>query len=172
VDVGAHLDEVVAGQLIEGENRVISGSVICGRKAQGDKEGYLGRFDNVVSCLPEDRERVFLGWLGAGNDKFSTVRAYLAGLLGNNKKFDFTTTTNGSHRAMVPIGMFERVMPLDVMPTFLLRALLSADLERAEKLGALELVEEDLALCSFVSPGKEDYGKVLRQRLTTIWKEG
>lgn len=170
--VGAHLDELVAGQLQDGENRVISGSVICGRKAQGEQEGYLGRFDQQVSCLAEDRERVFLGWLAPGGNMFSTARAYLAGMLGNNKKFAFTTTTNGSHRAMVPIGMFERVMPLDIMPTFLLRALLSGDLERAEKLGALELVEEDLALCSFVSPGKEDYGKVLRERLTTIWKEG
>ncbi len=89
-----------------------------------------------------------------------------------NKKYPMTTTSHGSHRAMVPIGMFERVMPLDVMPTFLLRALLSADLENAEKLGALELDEEDLGLCSFVSPGKEDYGKHLRKLLTTIWKEG
>ena len=83
-----------------------------------------------------------------------------------------TTTTNGSHRAMVPIGMFERVMPLDIMPTFLLRSLLVSDIERSEELGCLELHEEDLALCSFVSPGKEDYGKALRTVLTDIWQEG
>ena len=83
-----------------------------------------------------------------------------------------TTTTNGSHRAMVPIGVFERVMPLDVMPTFLLRSLLVGDVERAEELGCLELHEEDLALCSFVSPGKEDYGVALRNVLTDIWQEG
>ena len=73
---------------------------------------------------------------------------------------------------MVPIGMFERVMPLDIMPTFLLRSLLVGDLERAEQLGCLELHEEDLALCSFVSPGKESYGKALRNVLTEIWQEG
>ena len=89
-----------------------------------------------------------------------------------SKEYDFNTTTNGSHRAMVPIGMFEKVMPLDIMPTFLLRSLVVDDVGQAEKLGALELVEEDLALCSFVSPGKEDFGVALRRNLTDIWKEG
>ncbi len=73
---------------------------------------------------------------------------------------------------MVPIGMFERVMPLDIMPTFLLRALVVGDVENAEALGALELGEEDLALCNFVAPGKEDFGKALRSVLDDIWKEG
>ena len=73
---------------------------------------------------------------------------------------------------MVPIGMFERVMPLDILPTFLLRALVVGDLERAEQLGCLELDEEDLALCTFVSPGKTDFGQALRETLTSIWTEG
>ena len=73
---------------------------------------------------------------------------------------------------MVPIGMYERIMPLDIIPTFLLRALEIGDLERAEKLGALELDEEDLALCSFVCPGKQDYGEHLRKVLDQIHKEG
>jgi len=81
------------------------------------------------------------------------------------------TSTQGGHRAMVPIGSFERVMPLDLMPTFLLRALLMGQDERAEKLGALELDEEDLALCTFVCPGKSEYGPLLRQALTRIEKE-
>ena len=141
--------------------------------ASGDIHGYVGRYHAQVSCLAEDRERVFLGWLSPGFGKFSTIRAFASGLLGLNKsKRDFTTTTNGSHRAMVPIGMFERVMPLDIMPTFLLRALSAGDLERAESLGCLELDEEDLALCTFVAPGKEDFGKALRKSLDEIWKEG
>ena len=90
----------------------------------------------------------------------------------SGKLFDFTTSTNGEHREMVPIGMYERVMPLDVMPTFLLRALEIGDLDNAEKLGALELDAEDLSLCSFVCPGKADHGSHLRQALFTIWKEG
>ena len=88
------------------------------------------------------------------------------------KRFNFTTTTNGSPRAMVPIGTYERVMPLDIMPTFLLRSLLVDDTDRAVQLGALELDEEDLALCTFVDPGKADYGVVLRKNLTEIEKEG
>ncbi|MBH23013.1 MAG: NADH:ubiquinone reductase (Na(+)-transporting) subunit A [Myxococcales bacterium] len=170
--LGASTAELTAGALQGGENRIVSGSVLSGHKAQGDVFGYIGRYHQTVSCLAEDRERVFLGWLGPGMDKFSTARAFLSGIFGMGKKFNFTTTTHGSHRAMVPIGMFERVMPLDVMPTFLLRALIAGDLEQSEKLGCLELDEEDLGLCSFVSPGKEDYGVILRKRLTTIWKEG
>ena len=114
---------------------------------------------------------MFLGWLGLGSKKYSTIRAFASKWLGV-KNVDFTTTTHGSHRAMVPIGMFERVMPLDMMPTFLLRALEADDLERAEQLGCLELDEEDLALCTFVSPGKADFGRSLRRNLETIWKEG
>jgi len=92
--------------------------------------------------------------------------------LNRARKFDFTTSTNGSPRAMVPVGSFERVMPLDVMPTFLLRALLSGDTDTAQALGALELDEEDLGLCTFVCPGKTEYGPLLRETLTTIERDG
>jgi Na+-transporting NADH:ubiquinone oxidoreductase subunit A len=88
------------------------------------------------------------------------------------KDIDMTTTTHGSHRAMVPIGSFERVMPLDIMPTFLLRALDVDDVENAEALGCLELGEEDLALCSFVAAGKTDFGAALRRNLDILWTEG
>ncbi|MGB0641332.1 MAG: NADH:ubiquinone reductase (Na(+)-transporting) subunit A, partial [Myxococcota bacterium] len=169
--LGASIDQLVSGETGEGEIRVVSGSVIGGRQAMGEQEGFLGRYDMQISVLTENREREFLGWLKPGGNIYSTVRAFVSAL-SPNKTYDMTTTTNGSHRAMVPIGMFERVMPLDIMPTFLLRSLLVDDVERAEKLGALELAEEDLALCSFVSPGKEDYGVALRRNLTDIWKEG
>ena len=169
--LGADLAALVAGELQDGENRVVSGSVLSGRK-MAEITGFLGRYHQQVSVIAEDRERVFLGWLKPGLDKFSVVRAFAGGLLGKKSGYTFTTTTHGSHRAMVPIGMYEKVMPLDIMPTFLLRALLMGDLDRAEALGALELDEEDLGLCCFVSPGKEDYAVALRRSLTTIWKEG
>ncbi len=170
--VGASITELTQGELAEDvETRAISGSVLCGNNAQDSEFAYLNRYDNQISCLQEDRERVFFGWLAPGDDKFSVVRAFVSALL-PDRKFPFTTTTNGSHRAMVPIGTFERLMPLDIMPTFLLRSLLVGDLEQAEKLGCLELHEEDLALCSFASPGKEDFGKALRSVLTEIWQEG
>jgi Na+-transporting NADH:ubiquinone oxidoreductase subunit A len=102
---------------------------------------------------------------------FSTIPIYLSRLFGV-KSFDFTTSTNGSPRSMVPIGTFERVMPMDILPTFLLRSMMVGDLERAEELGVLELAEEDLALCTFVCPGKTNYGPILRRNLELIEKEG
>ena len=88
------------------------------------------------------------------------------------RRFAFSTSTNGSRRAIVPVGLYERVMPMDLLPTPLLRALVMRDVERAEELGCLELDEEDLALCSFVCPSKLDYGAALPAVLTTIETEG
>lgn len=171
--LGASVTELTAGELAPGENRVISGSVLAGRKAVGDEHGFLGRYHNQVSALQEGRQRELLGWLAPGAGKYSTIPIYL-GFLGKllGKRFNFTTTTNGSPRAMVPIGMYERVMPLDIMPTFLLRSLIVGDTDRAVQLGALELDEEDLALCTFVDPGKTDFGVILRKNLSEIEKEG
>jgi Na+-transporting NADH:ubiquinone oxidoreductase subunit A len=182
--LGAAIDPLVEGKLVtsrpaqghEGglepvENRVISGSVLTGRKAMGDVHGYLGRYHLQISALREGRERELFGWLKPGADMFSTSGAYVSSLT-PGKTFDFSTALNGSHRHMVPLGMYERVFPFDILPTFLLRALLVKDLARAEELGVLELDEEDVALCTFVCPGKQDYGPILRDNLETIWKEG
>ncbi len=174
---GAALDELIAAGDLKGDPgpddyRLISGSVLSGKRASDNAFGFLGRYHVQVSVLSEDRERVFLGWLGPGGDKYSTIPTFISKFLGGGRKFDFTTTTHGSPRAMVPIGMYERVMPMDILPTFLLRSLIVGDVEQAEKLGALELDEEDLALCTFVCPGKTNYGPILRANLDTIEKEG
>ena len=170
--LGAAIDELVtASELEQVENRVISGSVLSGRKAMGEIHGYLGRYHLQISALREGRERVMFGWLFPGFDMYSTSGAFAASLT-PGKKFDLTTATHGSHRHMVPLGMYERVFPFDILPTFLLRAILMKDTGRAEELGVLELDEEDVALCTFVCPGKQDYGPVLRDNLDTIWKEG
>jgi Na+-transporting NADH:ubiquinone oxidoreductase subunit A len=169
---GAAVGPLVEGELIDGEVRVVSGSVLNGRATTDERTDFLGRYHQQISCLAEGRRRRFIGWMMPGFDRYSTISAYTGSLRGRSHRFDLDTSTNGGHRAMVPIGMFERVMPLDIMPTFLLRSLLVDDLERAEALGCLELDEEDLALCTFVSPGKEDYGPALRRNLTEIWKEG
>jgi Na+-transporting NADH:ubiquinone oxidoreductase subunit A len=137
----------------------------------GEIHGYLGRYHQQISALREGRERVFLGWLAPGVDMYSTSGAYVSSLF-PSKKFDLTTAVHGSHRHMVPLGMYERVFPFDILPTFLLRAILVKDVGRAEELGVLELDEEDVALCTFVCPGKQDYGPILRENLETIWKEG
>ena len=150
--VGASLDELTEGELKEGEQRILSGSVLSGRAAAGEVQGYLGRFHQHVSVLPEDRERHFLGWMSPGGSVFSVTNLFLSRLRGG-QGCRFTTASHGSPRAMVPIGLYEQVMPLDILPTFLLRSLVMDDLERAEQLGCLELDEEDLSLCSFVCPG-------------------
>lgn len=174
--LGASVDDIVAGGELETvDNRVISGSVLSGRKAMGGIHGFLGRYHLQISALREGREREFLGWLKPGLDAFSTSGAYVSSLFAGlfpNKKFDLTTAVHGSHRHMVPLGMYERVFPFDILPTFLLRAILVKDVGRAEELGLLELDEEDVALCTFVCPGKQDYGPVLRENLETLWKEG
>ncbi len=168
--MGASTSELTAAELIEGQNRIISGSVLSGATAHG-VHGYLGRYHTQVSVLAEGYDKEFLGWIAPGATKFSVTRAYLSHL--NPKRlFNMTTTTNGSARAMVPIGNYERVMPLDILPTLLLRDMISGDTDSAQAMGCLELDEEDLALCTFVCPGKYDYGTILRNCLTTIQKEG
>ncbi|PJK03107.1 NADH:ubiquinone reductase (Na(+)-transporting) subunit A [Lysobacteraceae bacterium NML91-0268] len=168
--LGANLAELTAGQLHAGETRVVSGSLLGGRTAQG-AYAYLGRYHLQVSCLNEGREREMLHYLRPGIEKHSVTGAFLSRFLGR-KLLKLTTTTNGSARAMVPIGSYEAVMPLDILPTQLLRALIMGDTEMAQKLGCLELDEEDLALCTYVCPGKYEYGPILRDNLTRIEKEG
>lgn len=168
--LGASLDELTAGRLKAGENRVISGSVLSGTHVAGPN-AYLGRFHSQVSVLEEGRDKQLFGWIAPSPDKFSITRTTLGHFL-KNKLFAFSTTTHGGERAMVPIGNYERVMPLDILPTLLLRDLLAGDSDSAQALGCLELDEEDLALCTFVCPGKYEYAPVLRDVLTKIEQEG
>ena len=169
--IGVSIDELVENELEADEQRVISGSVLSGRQAAGPVNGFLGRYHQQISVIAEDRKRRFLGWMSPGFETFSVVNLFLS-KLNPLKQFNFTTTMNGSKRAMVPIGTYEKVMPLDILPSFLLRSLIVKDIEEAEKLGCLELDEEDLSLCTFVCPGKYDYGPILRTNLTIIEKEG
>lgn len=167
--LGANLNELTAGELADGENRVISGSVLNGHTAVAPVN-YLGRYALQVSVIAEGREKEFLGWISPGSNKFSITRTVLGHF--GHKLFKFTSAINGGHRAMVPIGTYERVMPLDIIPTLLLRDLSAGDTDSAQALGCLELDEEDLALCTFVCPGKNEYGPMLRAALDKIEKEG
>ena len=168
--VGADLQALCAGQIKNGDNRVISGSVLGGRAVQG-ATAYLGRYHNQVSVLLEGRQREFMGWISPGFNKHSNLGIYFTSIFGT-KPLAMTTNTNGSERAMVPVGSYEKVVPMDMLPTQLLRALIVGDTEMAQALGCLELEEEDLALCSYVCPGKYEYGPILRETLTRIEKEG
>ncbi|MEH6588169.1 MAG: Na(+)-translocating NADH-quinone reductase subunit A [Halioglobus sp.] len=168
--LGADLQALCAGEQKEGDNRVISGSVLGGR-AIASGIAYLGRYHNQVSVLLEGRHREFMGWLSPGLNKHSSLGIYISSFFGR-KPLAMTTNTNGSERAMVPVGQYETIMPLDILPTQLLRALIVGDTEAAQQLGCLELEEEDLALCTYVCAGKYEYGPILRDNLSRIEKEG
>ena len=170
--LGASLGDLLVGEVRDPETtRVVSGSVLSGRTAAG-AEAWLGKFHLQVSLLSEGTRRDFLNWMMPGMNRFSIRKAYGGSLIPGRRRFAFTTSKEGSERAMVPIGMYESVMPLDILPTFLLRALVVGDNAQAQDLGCLELDEDDLALCSFVCPGKTEYGPILRTRLEEIERDG
>ncbi|MDD5271910.1 MAG: Na(+)-translocating NADH-quinone reductase subunit A [Methylovulum sp.] len=171
--VGASTDDLVESELLDGvESRVISGSVLYGHQA-GDWAAYLGFYSNQVSVLQEGRAREFFGWIVPGKDKYSALNVYTSSVdRKDNRKFPLTTDKNGSNRAIVPVGVYEAVMPMDILPTPLLKSLLVGDSDQAQLLGCLELIEEDVALFTFVDPGKHDFAPVLRANLTKIEKEG
>ena len=168
--LGARIEDIACDELNEGDWRIVSGSLLSGRHARGAL-GYLGRFHSQVSVLAEGRE------VAAQNWPFSRSKTgYSAyGLLGHRpakgRRPALTTALHGATTAFVPLGGYERVMPLDILPTQLLRALLVGDSDMAEALGCLELAEEDLALCTFVCPSKIEYGPLLRACLDQMEKD-
>lgn len=169
--LGASLDGLVQNELQDGKHRIISGSVLSGR-AKFDTAVYLGRYHQQLSVIQEgEQDREFMHYLRPGLNKHSVLNVFLSKLFGN-KLFDFNSSTNGSQRALVPVGTYEAVMPLDILATALLRYLLVGDTDMAQALGCLELDEEDLALCTYACPGKHEFGPMLRDVLTRIEHEG
>jgi len=171
--VGANTHDLVAGELLDDvESRVISGSVLYGHTAT-DWAAFLGCYSNQVSALQEGRARELFGWIVPGKDKYSALNVYTSSVDRKEcRLFPLTTDKNGSNRAIVPVGVYEAVMPLDILPTPLLKSLVIGDSDQAQLLGCLELDEEDVSLFTFVDPGKHDFGPVLRANLTKIEKEG
>ena len=170
--LGASTDDLIGDDAPSGiATRCISGSVLSGKRADGEALAFMGRFERQISLIEEDRNRHFLGWLAPGGNQYSVLRLFLSAFQ-REKNFNMTTNMHGAERFMVPIGSYERVMPMDILPTFLLRSMMAGDLEKAEQLGALELDEEDLALCTFVCHSKIDYGPILRRNLDLIESEG
>ncbi|MFT5069496.1 MAG: Na+-transporting NADH:ubiquinone oxidoreductase subunit A, partial [Candidatus Paceibacteria bacterium] len=169
--LGASTTELIVGETKRGkfDNRVISGSVLGGNTASGTT-AFLGRYNNQITVLEEGKKREFMGWMTAGSQKHSVLNIFLSSL-NRTKKVALNTSTNGSQRAMVPVGTFERLMPLDILPTQLLRSLVVGDIVNAQELGCLELEEADLALMTYTCAGKYEYGAILRDVLTRIEKE-
>ncbi|MEM7214503.1 MAG: Na(+)-translocating NADH-quinone reductase subunit A [Pseudomonadota bacterium] len=167
---GASLDDMLEGEIdMSRPVRVLSGSVLSGRVAEGPL-GYLGRYHRQVSLIEEDEKQIPLGWIRPMSSKFAFQP--VLGSAFSRKLYDLTSNLNGGRRAMVPLGTFEELMPQEFLPTQLMRALLVMDTDSAQALGALELDEEDLGLIGFSCPAKYEYGQALRDCLKKIEKEG
>lgn len=168
---GASTDDLVDGEISRDDPcRIISGSVLSGHLAAGPF-AFLGRYARQLTLIKEDHDKMLLGWITPQFGKYA-VQPVLAAALRWGKKFPLSSNLNGGRRAMVPTGTFETLMPQDYLPTQLLRALIVMDTDSAQDLGALELDEEDLALCAFACPAKYEYGEALRDSLLKIEKEG
>lgn len=173
--LGANIRELTAGELRERDDgrsrlRVISGSVLCGREIR-EPELWLGRYHDQICAIENPAPGRRLRWRRLVDGRFSFAGTF-ARQTGAAPRSTFSTDQNGRATALVPIDAFEKLIPMDVLTEPLLRALLVGDTDQAQALGALELEEEDLALCSFVCPGKNDYGAVLRVNLERIEREG
>ena len=169
--LGASLDDILEGEYNKTEGcRVISGSILSGFHATNEL-AYLGKYSRQITIIKEDLEKHFFGWIKPQPNKFSVMPVLLSAF-NFFKLFNLTSNLNGGRRAMVPTGVFETLMPQDFLPTQMLRALLVMDTDVAQSLGALELDEEDLALCTFACPAKYEYGSALRDSLQKIEKEG
>ena len=168
--LGASISELCQDEINTAAARLISGSVLSGHQAL-DSQDYLGRYHHQICGLYEDARRNFFSWLNPGLDRFSIKRLFLSGFM-PAKKFNLPTATWGGHRAIFPLGTYEQVMPIDIVATALLKSLANGDTEKAQDLGCLELIEEDLALCSFVCPGKNNFGPMLRKVLDQIEASG
>ncbi len=170
--MGANLKELCTGELDSSQSfRLLSGSVLDGR-ADNEVTGFLGRYHRQVSSLIEGSGRSLFGWLAPGKDRFSATGLFLSSFLNKEKTLSFLTAVWGGRRAIFPLDVYQQVMPLDMIALSLLKSLAVGDTEKSQDLGCLELIEEDLALCSYVCPGKNEFGPLLREVLTQIEKEG
>ncbi len=166
--LGSSILSLVKDNLKEGNHRYISGNVLTGKKILND--GYIGYYDSLVSVIPEGDHYDFLGWALPGLDKFSMSRTFLAWLT-PNKEFTMHTNLNGGKRAFVMTGQYEKVLPMDIYPVHLLKAILVEDIDKMENLGIYEIAEEDLALCEFVCTSKTEVQSIVRSGIELMIKE-
>jgi Na+-transporting NADH:ubiquinone oxidoreductase subunit A len=164
--VGAWLPDLLG----DGEQRVLNGDILSGRRISPD--GFLPFHAHGFTVIPEDRERHLLGWLAPGRRRFSLHRTYASGWETHGPPRTLGTNRNGSPRAMVLTGLYDRYLPMRVMLDPLVRAVLAGDTDEAIRLGLLELDPEDVALCAFACPSKMDLVGVIRQGLDAVEAEG
>ncbi len=164
--LGASLPDLCRRELSLEKLRVISGSVLCGRESK-DHATYLGRFHTQVSVIADSNGRSLFNWLLPGKGRFS-MKPVFASAFAKKTTFPMSTALWGGKRAIYPLGTYDQVMPMDIIATSLLKSISKGDTEKSKALGCLELIEEDLGLCGFVCPGKNEFGPFLREVLTAI----
>jgi Na+-transporting NADH:ubiquinone oxidoreductase subunit A len=167
---GISVSSLLENQLKEGENRVISGSVLNGKKIEAET-GYVGFFDSQVTVIPEGNYYEMFGWMMPGFKKLSVSRSFASTWLTPNRKFELDTNYHGGERAYVMTGEYEKVLPMDIYPMQLIKSILVKDIDKMEQLGIYELDEEDMALCEFVCTSKTPVTKILRSGLNAMRKE-
>lgn len=166
--IGACIAPYVGGFVEKGVVRYISGNVLTGKRIEDN--GFLGTFDNQLTVIPEGNETQFLGWAMPGLSKFSVSRTFFSWLM-SEREYAISANLNGSKRAIVLSGEYEKVFPLDIMPEQLIKAILASDIDGMEQLGIYEVVEEDFALCEFVDVSKLELQKIVRNGLNLMLKE-
>ena len=163
--IGACINKFVEGNLNSEHVRFISGNVLTGEKIE--KDGYIGYHHNMLTVIPEGDYYEMFGWIKPTFKKLSFQRAF--GLLANKKrKFTVDTNEHGEARAFVQTGVFEKVVPMDILPTYLLKAILAEDFDEMEALGIYEIIEEDLALCEYVDVSKHNIQQMVREGLNLM----
>ena len=166
--ISGNIDQLTAGK-IDNNSRVVSGSLIYGHASEGIMN-YLGFYDSIISAIPDEANDIFLNWLMPGSNLHSKLNVFSSSLLKPNK-FTFNVSLNGGDRAIVPVGSYDEILPMDILVPQLLKALVVGDIEQAVELGMLELAPEDLALASYICPSKYDYCSILANNLNNLYLE-
>ncbi len=162
IHTGSSIKKLVKDNLTEAHVRYVSGNALTGTSIGAD--GHVGFYDHQITVLPEGDHHEFLGWIAPTASKPTVHRAFgLLSFLAPNKEFKASTNTNGEHRAFVQTGVFEKLVPMDILPTHLLKSILAEDLDEMEALGIYEVIEEDLALCEFADVSKHEIQQIVRE---------
>jgi Na+-transporting NADH:ubiquinone oxidoreductase subunit A len=165
--LGACIAPFLKGNLKNDHVRVISGNVLTGTKIA--REGYIGYYDHMLSVIPEGDYHEMFGWILPTTKKLSFHRAFgLLSFANKDKEYVLDTNTRGEERAFVQTGVFEKVVPMDILPVYLLKSIMAEDFEGMESLGIYELIEEDLALCEFIDVSKHNVQEILREGIDLI----
>ena len=171
VKVGQKLDTLLQGQISdESSLRIINGNVMTGIKTS--KDGYLAAHATEVNVIPEgDHADEFMGWIMPRFNTFSTHRSYLSWLFGKKKEYVFDARVKGGERHMIMSGEYDKVFPMDIFAGYLIKAIITGDIDRQEALGIYEVAPEDFAIAEFVDSSKLELQRIVREGLDILRKE-